>query len=117
MNIEVSREESVLIVEPREKRLDAQRALPFKEALIRYIEAGDRQIVLDLAYVEFMDSSGLGALVAILKRVGFHGALEICGARENIVDLFRLTRMDKVIRMATSRGDAVAAALSDRALM
>jgi anti-sigma B factor antagonist len=113
MVIEDSREGSVLVVEPRETRLDAQRALSFKDALIRFVDAGDRQLVLDLSHVEFMDSSGLGALVAVLKRLGFHGALVVCGAREPIAGLFRLTRMDRVIRMVASRAEAVAVARGD----
>jgi anti-sigma B factor antagonist len=110
MQIEVSREGSVVIVEPREARLDAQRAIGFRAALTRLIDAGERQLVLDLTYVDFMDSSGLGAVVAVLKRLGFHGVLIVCGARAPVVGLFRLTRMDRVIQVLATRQEAIAAA-------
>ena len=107
MQIEESREGEVVIVEPQVVRLDAQQALGFKEGMIRLIEAGDRQLVLDLNYVEFMDSSGLGAVVAVLKRLGFHGVLVICGAHAAVTELFRLTRMDKVIQLVATRAEAL----------
>jgi anti-sigma B factor antagonist len=112
MQVEESREGSVLIIEPREPRLDAQRAVAFKEILVRHVEAGTRQLVLDLKHVEFMDSSGLGAVVAILKRLGFYGVLVVCGARDPVAGVFRLTRMDRVIRLVADRTEAVAAAQS-----
>jgi anti-sigma B factor antagonist len=107
MQIEESREGEVVLVEPRVARLDAQQALGFKEGLLRLVEGGDRQLILDLNYVEFMDSSGLGAVVAILKRLGFHGVLVICNARQAVTDLFHLTRMDKVIQLVGTRADAL----------
>jgi len=110
MQIEVSREGSVVVVEPREARLDAQRAVSFREALIKLADAGEHQIVLDLGQVDFMDSSGLGAVVAVLKRLGFHGVLIVCNARAPVAGLFKLTRMDKVIKLVATRQDAVAAA-------
>ena len=113
MQIEESREGTVVVVEPRESRLDAQRAVGFKEAMTRLIDGGCHQMVLDLAHVEFMDSSGLGAVVAVLKRLGFHGALVVCAARAPVVELFHLTRMDRVIKLVATRAEAVLAAQAE----
>jgi len=110
MKIEVSKEGSVTIVEPLEARLDAQRAVGFKAELTGLVDAGEHQIVLDLNCVEFMDSSGLGAVVAVLKRLGFLGVLIICGARAPVAGLFKLTRMDKVIKLVATREEALTAA-------
>ena len=110
MQVEESREGSVLIVEPLEARLDAQRAVAFKEILVGHVEAGHRQLILDLNHVEFMDSSGLGAVVAVLKRLGFYGVLVVCGARDPVAGVFRLTRMDRVIKLVANRAEAVALA-------
>jgi anti-sigma B factor antagonist len=107
MQIEESRDGEVLIVEPKVVRLDAQQAIGFKESLLRLIEGGDRQLILDLNTVEFMDSSGLGAVVAVLKRLGFHGVLVICSAHVAVSELFRLTRMDKVIQLVGTRAEAL----------
>jgi anti-sigma B factor antagonist len=52
--------------------------------------------VLDLSGVEFVDSSGLGAIVSCLKRLGPRGSLAIAGAQGSVQRLFTLTRMDRV---------------------
>ena len=86
----------ILVVRVDEKRVDASRAPQFKDEITRRIEAGHTRIVLDLSGVDFVDSSGLGAIVACLKRLGPRGDLAIAGARGAVSRLFTLTRMDKV---------------------
>jgi anti-sigma B factor antagonist len=65
--------------------------------------------VLDLSKVEFIDSSGLGAIVSSLKRMGGRGELVVCGLREPTMTLFRLTRMDRVFQVFDSEQQAVSA--------
>jgi anti-sigma B factor antagonist len=86
----------ILVVRVDEKRVDASRAPQFKDEITRRIEAGHTRIVLDLSGVDFVDSSGLGAIVACLKRLGPRGDLAIAGAKGAVSRLFTLTRMDKV---------------------
>ncbi len=86
----------ILVVRVDEKRVDASRAPQFKDEITRRIEAGHTRLVLDLSGVDFVDSSGLGAIVACLKRLGPRGELAIAGARGAVSRLFTLTRMDKV---------------------
>lgn len=89
------------------KRLDASIAPVFKQEILKLIEAGENKIVLDLNAVEFIDSSGLGALVSILKALGSGGSIVICNARVGVLGLFRLTRMDKVFSILPSREEAI----------
>ena len=105
--IDVTHERGVAIVAPSGKRLDASVAPAFKQAVVAVIEAGDQRLVLDLAGVEFLDSSGLGAMVSILKAMGGRGALAVCNARGAVLSLFRLTRMDKVFLILPGRDEAV----------
>lgn len=102
----------VLVVSPLGKRLDASQAPSFKARMIELIEAGQLTIVLDLSNVEFVDSSGLGAIVGCLKRLGQRGDLAIAGAGRSVAKVFALTRMDKVFRMHETPDEAVRA-LSD----
>jgi len=90
------------------KRLDATVAPMFKHAVVQVIESGERRLVLDLATVDFVDSSGLGAMVSILKALGGNGQVAICNATGAVANLFRLTRMDKVFTLLGSREEAVA---------
>ena len=99
----------VLVLRVNEPRLDAARAPGLRDELIRRVEAGNTTLVLDLSQVEFMDSSGLGARVAGLKRLGSRGGLTIVGAHGAVQRLFQLTRMDKVFALHPTIDDAVAA--------
>ena len=106
--IEVQREGDVTVLAPTARRLDATVAPAFKQEVVKLIEAGDTRLVLDLATVEFLDSSGLGAMVAILKALGNRGAVLVCNVKGSVLSLFQLTRMDKVFTILPTRGDAVA---------
>jgi anti-sigma B factor antagonist len=97
----------VLIVALGNRRLDAALAVRFKERLVGLIEGGRAKIVVDLSLVEFIDSSGLGALVSLLKRIGRGGEIAICGLQTPVATMFRATRMDKVFQISGSVDEAV----------
>ena len=92
-----------------ETRLDAAVAPAFKQDMTQLVDGGVNRIILDLSQVQFMDSSGLGVLVTLLKKVGSRGDLIIAGVRGIVADLFKLTRMDRVFRLVANV-DAVAEA-------
>jgi anti-sigma B factor antagonist len=94
--------DNILVVRVEEKRIDASKAPAFKDAVTRCIDAGQNQIVLDLSHVDFIDSSGLGALVSCLKRLGPRGSLAVAGATGAVSRLFSLTRMDRVFALHPS---------------
>ena len=71
------------------------------------IDAGENTILLDLSAVDFIDSSGLGALVSVLKRMSPTGKLVVCGLRDAAFNMFRLTRMDKVFPIFPSQDEAL----------
>jgi anti-sigma B factor antagonist len=106
--IDVDRTAAVPVVVPRVRRLDASVAPAFKQAVVQLVEGGDRRLVLDLSGVTFLDSSGLGALVSILKALGTQGSLAVCGAQGSVLALFKLTRMDKVFAIHADRAEALA---------
>jgi len=106
--IDIHREGAVPVVVPRVKRLDASVAPAFKAQVVELVAAGERRLVVDLGGVDFLDSSGLGALVSILKALGAQGAMAVCGARGGVLSLFKLTRMDKVFAIDADRQAALA---------
>lgn len=104
----VERERGVTLIAPTARRLDATVAPAFKQEVVKLVEGGDTRLVLDLAGVEFLDSSGLGAMVSILKALGHRGTVVVCNVRGSVLALFQLTRMDKVFPILGSREDALA---------
>ena|SRR5580698_334770 len=99
----------VLVIKVLENRIAADVAGRFKEEVVGYVTKGNRAIVLDMSEVTFIDSSGLGALIASLKVLGEDGELVLCGARDAVTSMFKLTRMNKVFRMFQTPEEAVAA--------
>ncbi len=99
----------VLVVKIEEERLDASTAPDFKKYVLEYISEGKGRILLDLGKVDFIDSSGLGAIVTILKRVSENGDLCICNPTEPVKNMFKLTRMERVFRVFESENEAIEA--------
>ena len=63
MCVKTRQEGTMLVVMLTEKRLDAALAAKFKDQMKEIIESGQQFIILDLKNVDFIDSSGLGAIV------------------------------------------------------
>lgn len=97
----------VLILRPLEKRIDASTAAEFKQKMGEWIDSGNRRIVLNLSEVDFIDSSGLGAIISGFKRIGNDGRLVICVVKESVMSLFRLTRMNRVFDIYASENEAL----------
>ncbi|WGL52216.1 STAS domain-containing protein [Nocardioides sp. BP30] len=72
-------------------------------------EEGRVHQVLDLSGVGFLDSSGLGALVASRRRLeGEGGGLAlVCGENEIVLRLLRLTNLDTVLKIYPTVADAL----------
>lgn len=77
--------------------IDLSTAAVFKETAYRVIESGKTDLIIDLNGLEFMDSTGLGVLVAALKKTSTEGG-RICliCERRNILKVFAITGLDKV---------------------
>lgn len=79
-----------------ESRIDAAGAIAFKDRMRELAEGGPNRVVLNLTDVDFVDSSGLGAIVAAMKLLGPERRLELAALSATVQKVFRLTRMDSV---------------------
>jgi anti-sigma B factor antagonist len=98
MRIETKSEAGSLVLLLRDDHLGADVAAEFKRQVMGQLLAGVRVVLMDISQVTFIDSTGLGALVAIRKRLGDGGVLAICGAQPLMLELFQLTRLDKIFQ-------------------
>jgi anti-sigma B factor antagonist len=96
MHLTTERRGGALVVQATESRLDAAVAIAFKEAMHAATTGPETRVVLDLSSVEFLDSSGLGAVVSVMKHLGAGRQLELAGLTPPVAKVFRLTRMDTV---------------------
>ncbi|MCB1342893.1 MAG: STAS domain-containing protein [Pseudooceanicola sp.] len=96
------------VVTVTSQRIDAAVAIQFKEDMRSATEGGSGRVILDLSGVIFIDSSGLGAVVAAMKQLNGVRKLDLAGLTSNVDKVFRLTRMDTVFRIYPSLDDALA---------
>ena len=80
-------------------RIDAAMAIQFKDDMRTETSEGPDRVVLDLTNVDFIDSSGLGAIVGVLKYLGQKGTVVVAGVTTSVERVFQLTRMDRVFKI------------------
>jgi len=79
-----------------------------KQQVLDRVEAGARKVVVDFAGAGYIDSSGLGVLVSLAKRLReLGGDLRLANLNEDLLTLFELTKLDSLFRIAASRDQAV----------
>lgn len=109
MKVATEKHDTITIVTPHARRLDAAQAPQFRQAVIALIEQGESRLVLDFSQVDFIDSSCLGVLVSLLKATGNRGELVLSNLNSNIQSMFKLTRMDRVFTLFAQQQDALTA--------
>jgi anti-sigma B factor antagonist len=92
-----------------EARIDASVAIQFKDRFRDLTEQGEGVVVLDLRSVEFLDSSGLGAVVAARKLLGPDRVLALAGLTPPVERVMTLTRMSSVFPIHRDVATALAA--------
>jgi anti-sigma B factor antagonist len=90
--------------------LDASVVKEFKEDIARVIEGNGRKVVFDISRLQFIDSSGLGAILSCLRKLnGAGGDLKLCGMTKPVRALFELVRMHRIMDIYNTRDEAVSA--------
>jgi anti-sigma B factor antagonist len=88
-----------LLVRVEEGRIDAASAIRFKDTMREIVEGTVGRVILDLGQVQFLDSSGLGAVVSVMKILAPARSLELARVTPTVARVLQLTRMDRVMRI------------------
>jgi anti-anti-sigma factor len=84
--------------------LDGSQANELRHQVSELVASGNNLVLLDLADVNFIDSSGLGTLIAVLKMLRTAGGdLYLCSLAAPVQNLFTLTRMDGIFETLGDR--------------
>lgn len=90
--------------------LDVYSAATFKAALFELADGADSQILLNCTGLEYIDSSGLGVLIATMTRMRrSFGQLRMCAVRDNVRTVLRLTKTERLFDIHESEAQALAA--------
>ena len=80
-----------------------------KRIVLAEIEEGTRIFVVDFALTGYIDSSGLGILVGLSKRIREAGGrLRLASLNRDLRTLFELTKLDTLFEILDSREEALA---------
>lgn len=102
-------ENGIAVVGFTRDSLDASNTKIFRE-LMAPILAENNRILLDLEDLQFVDSSGLGAMLSCLRAMHNKGGqLALCGMSKPVRTLFELVRMYRIFEIYANRGEALAA--------
>jgi anti-sigma B factor antagonist len=80
-----------------------------KDLVQAALDLGDRRLLIDFSRTGYIDSSGLGALVSLSKRIREAGGeLRLSGLNEDLRSLFELTKLDTLFAIAETPQQALA---------
>ena len=107
--IECSETEQTLVVELKDKTLDAQTSKDFRREVQPQLDSHN-QVVFDLSRLTFVDSSGLGVLLSCLREVsGRGGDLKLCSLTVQVRAVFQLVRMHRLFDIYNTQAEAIRA--------
>lgn len=108
MNIIIEEKNGIMMIRVKEERLDAHNSGDLKTEMNRLFEKGDKNLLVDLEDVRFIDSSGLGALVSGFKNaISNQGNLKLSSLQPQVKSMFELTRLHRVFEIFSSSTEAL----------
>jgi len=79
------------------------------KALVSACNRKPQNLVINMEEVTYMDSSGIGTLVEVFRRVnGYQGKLALCGLNERVHSVFEITKLDKFFKIYDTETEALA---------
>jgi anti-sigma B factor antagonist len=97
VDISIEKNDDITMVTVQAESLDASNAAEFKR-LIGTTVAPKAKVILDLARVQFIDSTGCGAILGFLRQLNpVGGDLKICSVSKGVRALFELVRMHRIL--------------------
>jgi len=107
MAFHVNREGDVTVLDVDGQLIVGNRQ-ELKKAVLNELEKGERKFLVDFTNTGYIDSSGLGVLVSLSKKIREQeGELRLASLNEDLRTLFELTKLDTLFRIADSREEAL----------
>ena len=79
-----------------------------RKACIELLDKGEKDIVVSLKEVSYLDSAGLATLIELLQKIkGKGGTLKLCGLSDSVRTVFELNKLDTIFSLFPSEEDAL----------
>ena len=103
MNFIIENKKDLTIFRIQEKRLDASLAPELKSQILMLVAEGKKYLIIDLAQVDTIDSSGIGALLIAHRHTAEHeGFAAFIGVHGNVKDLLQMMQLHKQLYIFSS---------------
>ena len=108
MSFDVHKTSDVTVIDVKGQLIVGNRQ-ELKQMVLDHLEGGARRFLIDFAGTGYIDSSGLGVLVSLSKKIREQGGeLRLASLNDDLRTLFELTKLDTLFHIADSREDALA---------
>jgi anti-sigma B factor antagonist len=108
MSFDVKKQNDITIVDVEGQLIVGNRQ-ELKQKVLEELEGGERKFLIDFANTGYIDSSGLGVLVSLSKKIREQGGeLRLANLNEDLRTLFELTKLDTLFHIASDRQEALA---------
>ena len=108
MTFSVRKQNDVTVIEVKGQLIVGNRQ-ELKQRMLDELESGARKFLIDFDGTAYIDSSGLGVLVSLSKKIREQGGeLRLANLNEDLRTLFELTKLDTLFHIAGSRDEAMA---------
>jgi anti-anti-sigma factor len=103
MNFVIESKKDITVFRLQEKRLDASLAPELKSQILMLVAEGKKYLIIDLAQVDAIDSSGIGALLIAHRHTAEHeGFAAFIGVHGNVKDLLQMMQLHKQLYIFSS---------------
>ena len=107
MSFDVKTQDGVTIIDVEGQLIVGNRQ-ELKQKVLEELEGGARKFLIDFSGTGYIDSSGLGVLVSLSKKIREQGGeLRLANLNEDLRTLFELTKLDTLFHIASSRPEAL----------
>src|SRR5690606_482088 len=107
MSFHTSKESGVVVVDVDGQLIVGNRQ-ELKQKVLDELEGGERKFLIDFANTGYIDSSGLGVLVSLSKKIREQGGeLRLSNLNEDLRTLFELTKLDTLFKITDTKAEAL----------
>jgi anti-sigma B factor antagonist len=107
MSFDVKKQDGVTVIDVEGQLIVGNRQ-ELKQKVLEELEAGARKFLIDFSNTGYIDSSGLGVLVSLSKKIREQGGeLRLASLNDDLRTLFELTKLDTLFHIASSRDEAL----------
>src|SRR3982075_4214322 len=109
MSFSIKKNAEVVVVDVEGQLIVGNRQ-ELKQKVLDELERGEKKFLIDFAKTGYIDSSGLGVLVSLSKKIREQGGeLRLAGLNEDLQTLFELTKLDTLFAITKTAEEALAA--------